>query len=73
MSNAQGQKPEQEFDQASDRHRLVNRATGVATQWAGYRGTAYLDGWVGATAYYMPREGVYTADEFARAISHGTP
>ena len=58
--------PTQEF-LPDGRHRLV-AADGTATQWAVYGQIAYLGGYVGATAAYLPKEGVISADEFCRLV-----
>jgi len=59
--------PVQEFHPEDDgRHRLV---CGLATTaWAGYRDFTYLNGYVGFTSYYLPREGVLSAEEFCREL-----
>lgn len=55
-------KPKQEFD-GHGRHRLV-ADDGRKTIWAPYQGIAYLDGWVGCSAYYLTKEAVVTPDKF---------
>ena len=49
------------------RHRLV--AGSVCTLWAPYTEFVYLNGWVGATAYYG-KEGVMSPDEFLKSGSY---
>lgn len=60
-------KPTQIFDDRGN-HCLV-AADGRRTQWAGYRQTTMLDGWVGHTAFYDRTEGVVTPKEFCKLTS----
>ena len=59
--------PAQEF-RADGWHRLVAADGTMATLWAAYGQITYLGGYVGATAAYLPEEGVISADEFCRRI-----
>lgn len=54
-----------EFHDSRDRHRIVC-SDGRKTEWVGYRCYTYMDGRVGCSAYYMGKEGIYSADEFLR-------
>lgn len=57
---------QQEFEKDTSRHRLVNKKTGKSTPWTAYTLYAYLDGYVGYTAYFGTKEGVSTPDEFIK-------
>ena len=59
-------KPVQEIAD-NGRHRLV--AGDACTLWAPYTEFVYLNGWVGATAYYG-KEGVMSPDEFLKIGSY---
>jgi hypothetical protein len=65
MTSEKEVKPTQHFNDAGN-HRLEHK--GRTTSLAGYRQITYLDGWVGATAYWGEAEGIYTADEFCKLI-----
>ena len=55
------------------RFRLVGR-DGKKTGWANYTGVCYLDGWVTATEYYLPRTlalAAITPDEFCKLTATG--
>ena len=53
-----------EFKDGSSSHRLVNTLTGTRTEWASYRQFTYLEGYVGATCFFLREEAILTADEF---------
>lgn len=57
------EKPIQEFNDQGW-HRLVLPSSGKATAWTPYSCAAYLNGYVGATAYYLGVEDVVTPEEF---------
>lgn len=61
----------QEFDDSPRgfSHRLRDTDTGETTNWTGYRGVAYLNGYVGHTAYYGAFEGTCTPDEFVQMMA----
>ena len=61
------QKPIQVFHE-DGRHCLM-AADGRVTGWAAYQSIAYLDGWVGHTAYYGAHEDVVTSDEFCKEFA----
>lgn len=69
--NPQPVKPKQEID-AEGWHRLVMPSGAPATQWAGYRQITMLNGWVGATGFYLSKEDVVTPEAFCAAISGGS-
>lgn len=61
-----------EFQERSGTHRLVNMHTGHRTAWTSYIGFTYLDGMVGATAYYGAPAAIYTPDEFCKLVGVGS-
>lgn len=59
-------KPVQHFDELG-RHCL--EANGEKTVYVSYCGIVYLNGWVGCTSFYAPKEGVYTPEEFVKMMA----
>lgn len=58
----------QEWTVDREQHRLVC-SDGRVTGWSGYQGTTYMDGYVGCTAFFFQKEGVYSSDEFLSGVS----
>lgn len=68
-----GDQPAKTYTQEFDKdgwHRIVC-SDGRKTHWVHYQSTAFMDGYISATAYYMGKEGIFTAEQFCKETSTG--